>query len=376
MPSADIAIVGGGILGLTHALRAAASGRRVVLFERGIRAQGASTRNFGMVWPIGQPPGERYERAMRSRQLWLEFLEAADLPYQATGSLHVCRTPEEAAVCQEFAEEAPHLGVECAWLDAAATLERSGSVRAEGLLGALWSPTEFTVDPRQVIAAMPAYLESRYGVILRFGQAVRRVDLPRVETGNEVWDAGEAVICSGDDFGTLFPEAYAGSGLIRCKLQMLRTVPQPEGWTLGPSLAAGLTLQHYGSFGICGTLPALKARLAAEYPDHLRWGIHVMASQTAENEVTLGDSHEYGDSPEVFNREEVDDLILNYLGRFARFPDRRIGQRWYGTYAKHPEQPWFEAEPAPGVRVVTGTGGAGMTLSFGLAEQHEKEWWR
>ena len=64
----------------------------------------------------------------------------------------------------------------------------------------------------------------------------------------------------------------------------------------------------------------------------------------------------------------IDDLILRYLSTFARFPDMRIAERWHGVYAKHPQQPYFTCEPEPNVSIVTGLGGAGMTLSMGLAE--------
>jgi glycine/D-amino acid oxidase-like deaminating enzyme len=44
------------------------------------------------------------------------------------------------------------------------------------------------------------------------------------------------------------------------------------------------------------------------------------------------------------------------------------------VYAKHPALPVFEANPAPGIHICTGTGGAGMTMSFGLAEQMWSRW--
>jgi glycine/D-amino acid oxidase-like deaminating enzyme len=45
----DLAIVGGGILGLAHAYQAARKGLRVAVFEGSQQAQGASTRNFGLI---------------------------------------------------------------------------------------------------------------------------------------------------------------------------------------------------------------------------------------------------------------------------------------------------------------------------------------
>ena len=81
MEKMRIAVVGGGILGLAHAYVLMRRGHRVTLFERGLQASDASIRNFGMVWPIGQPAGKMHSIAMRSREIWLEALTAAGLPF-------------------------------------------------------------------------------------------------------------------------------------------------------------------------------------------------------------------------------------------------------------------------------------------------------
>ena len=100
--STEIAVVGAGIVGLAHALAAARRGHRVTVFERSERAVGASIRNFGMVWPIGQPPGPLRDRAMLSRQIWMDMATKGGFFYDPVGSLHLAYHPDELAVMEEF----------------------------------------------------------------------------------------------------------------------------------------------------------------------------------------------------------------------------------------------------------------------------------
>jgi D-hydroxyproline dehydrogenase subunit beta len=369
----DVAIVGAGIVGLAHAYIAARSGRRVAVFERNPTANGASIRNFGMIWPIGQPAGPLHQMALRSRILWLEVLRQAKLPFFATGSLHVAYRDDEAAVGKEFSDRAPSLGYECAWLNPRETLERSCAIRAEGLLGALWSPTELTVDPRQVVSSLPKFLAERYGVHFSFNTAVHRVDTSLLETKDQRWEADSIIVAGGDDFQTLFPESLREKGLTRCKLQMMRTAPQPQGWALGPSLAFGLTFKHYPTFQICSSLHALEERIERETPEFEKWGIHVMVSQNASGELTLGDSHEYGLAVDIFDKSVVNRLILDYARQYLTVPTLEIAEYWHGVYAKHPAHAYLDFSPVKGVRVVIVTTGIGMTMSFGIAEQTLRE---
>ncbi len=168
---------------------------------------------------------------------------------------------------------------------------------------------------------------------------------------------------------TLYPEALAGAGIARCKLQMMRTRSFGPRFRLGPMLAGGLTLRHYKNFENCPTLPALKSRVARERPEFDRYGIHVMVSQNGQGELVIGDSHEYDERIEPFDKPEIDRLILEYLGTFLDAPPLEIAARWHGIYVKHPREAFVVARPAPGATLVTVLGGAGMTLSFGVAEK-------
>lgn len=367
--SADVVVIGAGIIGLAHAWVAAKAGRKVVVFEQRLNATGASVANFGLLWPIGQTAGRMLTLAIESRDLWLEVLQAAAIPYKATGSLHVACRKDEAQVGEEFAALGPALGYRCSWLDRDLALTRSPALNPETVLGALWSASEMTVDPRLVLRRIPEFLSERYGVQFLWGCPVLELAYPRIHTTQGAWRGEFVIVCPGADFETLYPDLLRQAAITRCRLQMLRTRPQPPGWELGPALAGGLTLRFYPSFSICPSLPALRSRIEDEMPEYERFGIHTMVSQTSSGELTLGDSHEYGLRVSPFNREEVDLLILRHLQSFVRVPDFSIAERWYGVYAKHPQLPYVRLQPEEGIELITGLGGAGMTLSFGVAAE-------
>jgi FAD dependent oxidoreductase TIGR03364 len=207
-----------------------------------------------------------------------------------------------------------------------------------------------------------------------FATPVLGHDPPRVVTPHGDRVVRRLVICTGTDFHELAPAPFAGCGLVAVKLQMMRSQAFGDRFQVGTHLAAGLTLRHYASFARCPTLPALARRLDAELPDYGRWGIHVLVSQNGRGELTLGDSHEYGDAAEPFDNPRIDELVLAYLKTFLTVPALTIAARWHGTYVKHPTAAYVVARPAPRVLAVTGLGGAGMTLAFGLAEQIVSDW--
>lgn len=366
----DAGVVGAGIVGLAHAYHLARRGMRVIVFERHRRAQGASVRNFGMIWPIGQPQGPLYQLARRSREVWLEVLRASGLWHRECGSLHLAYHEDEAEVLREFVAESA--GFEL-WTPAQVGAHFPAVVQT-GLRAGLWSPTELAVDPRQVIAELPTWLARTYGVDFAFGTPVLGYQHWRVVTPDGHLTVKRMVICTGTDFRELAPEAFADSGLVPVKLQMMRSQAFGDRFQVGTHLAAGLTLRHYASFAQCPTLPALARRLDAELPDYGRFGIHVLVSQNERGELTLGDSHEYGDAIEPFDNPRIDELILAYLKTFLNVPDLSIAARWHGIYVKHPTAAYVVADLTPQVLAVTGTGGAGMTLSFALAEKVLADW--
>ena len=230
------------------------------------------------------------------------------------------------------------------------------------------------VDPRRFISELPTWLARTWGVKFEFGTPVLGYRLPHVFTPDGERMVRRLVMCTGTDFRELAPAAFADCGLVPVRLQMMRSQPFGDRFRVGTHVAAGLTLRHYASFANCPTLPALARRLDAELPEYGRHGIHVLVSQNGRGELTLGDSHVYGDAIEPFDNPRIDELILTYLKTILRIPDQEVAARWHGTYVKHPTAAYVIAHPSPRVLAVTGLGGAGMTLSFGLAEQVVTDW--
>lgn len=365
-----LAIVGGGIVGLAHAWSAAERGWKVTLFERHARAQGATIRNFGMVWPIGQPAGRSLEVAKVSRSRWLQFSRDSGFPANECGSLHLAHRADEWEVLQQFAALAPEMGYECELLNNEATQAVAPGANSHRLLGSLFSPMELGVDPARTAADLAAWLTERHGVTVLWNTMVGAVTPgPQVHCGNQKLGFDRVVVCSGSDFAELFPQAFADAGLRICKLQMLETATQPDHWRLGPHLASGLTLRHYANFQICPSLKILANRIAEETPELDKFGIHVMASQPMDGRVILGDSHEYGDEITPFDKVMIEDLMLRELRKVFHLPQWNIVRRWHGVYAKNPSGYSYRVDPLPGVSVCTGTGGSGMTMSFGIAEE-------
>ena len=372
MSAFDVVIIGGGVIGLAHAYAAArhlGPAGKVAIIERNVYAQGASIRNFGMLWPVGQPIGYRRDIATKSRDIWHGLLKESGIWHQETGSLHVCYHDDEAEVVHEYLAAVDDEIVK--WVDGAECLKMSPCLVQNGLRGGLYSASELQVDPRVVIREIPGHLANAHGVTLMFGQTALGISDDGTITlaSGETLKARHTFVCSGHDIRNLFPGALDAAGLVPCKLQMMRTEALP-GFDLGPMLAAGLTLTHYESFSTCPTLPALKARYAQEWPEQLANGIHVLLSQAKTTALTIGDSHEYGDQVMPFSETKVDDLILDYLATFFAVPTKVISERWTGVYLKNPRAPWLVETPVSNVTVVNGFGGAGMTLSMGVGDEN------
>lgn len=358
----QLAIVGAGIVGLAHALAAVRLGLSVIVIERDARPVGASIRNFGFVTVTGQRRGQTWRRAKRSAEVWMEVAPRAGIQIEHQGLLVLARRPEAAAVLEAFA--ATEMGEDCLLLSAAEARAKSAELCPKSLAAALWSPHERRVESRLAIPALISWLEEQ-GVVFQFSTSVQGIVLPVVRTARGTIRAEAVVVCPGDDLATLYPDAIAAHGVTRCILQMLRL--EPPGFRLPGAVMTDLSLVRYRGYADLPESAPLLQRLQQEQPRELANGIHLIAVQSADGSLVVGDSHHYGATPEPFASEDIDQLILGET-KAALGVAPPVRTRWTGTYASA-AQDMFRAAPEPGVRLVMITSGTGASTAFAIAEE-------
>lgn len=169
----DAVIVGGGVIGLACAWRAAARGLNVVVLERDRPGAGASNVAAGMLAPVGEASfGE--ERllglALESHGLWPRFagdLAAAsglDAGYFELGALHLALDRDESSELRRRFELMQSLGLEATWMRPRACRELEPGA-APGVAAGVHAPHEAAVDPRALTDALVVAFEAAGGRI-------------------------------------------------------------------------------------------------------------------------------------------------------------------------------------------------------------------
>ncbi len=372
----DLLIVGGGVLGAFHAYHALELGLSVALLERHAEPRGASVRNFGQIVPSGLAPGRWREYGIESTRLYREIQARADISVRPGGSLYLASDDGEATLLTEMHQIDAGEGYRSQLLSKREVLERYPAVRPEYARAGLLYPDEITVEPRVMVARLLALLQER-GLEYRPQRLVTEIaggptGVALRDARGDSYRAAKAIVCTGTDFATLYPELFAASDIEVVKLQMMETVPQP-GLTLASSILSGLTIRRSEAFAACPSHASVTTTHPA--PELQAWGIHLLFKQGADGNVVVGDSHEYRRVAEQDTlgfevRADLEALILAEARRILNLPSWELARRWYGVYSQRPSGDLYCKEVEPNVHIVTAIGGKGMTASAGFARHH------
>ena len=366
--TAELVIVGGGILGLAHAYHAAIKGIQTVVIERNAAAAGTSVRNFGMLISALMGAGQEYDDACYSEAVWEKLAKEADFQSKCCGALLVAQFEEEMTVLKSFHGQC-ETQQNTQLLNRDRLHEYSQIVNSEALLGGLWVPNVKKIDQRDAIRKITSWLQSKFGVVFEFNTNVTNIELPIVETTQSNWHTEKVIICAGNEFNTLYRDQLEKSEVINCQLQMMRTNPQRQIASTEPFILGGLSYARYAAFKDCHGFEKMQSKLHAFYPEQVKHGVHVIVGQEFDGSFTIGDSHHYGCDIPRSRLDQVDQLILEYAKTIVDTHDWKINERWVGQYASLEGHKHIRLSPEPGVELITVVNGQGMTMGFSLAEK-------
>jgi glycine/D-amino acid oxidase-like deaminating enzyme len=140
------------------------------------------------------------------------------------------------------------------------------------------------------------------------------------------------------------------------------------GFRLAAGVMSDLGLARYVGYASLPEAGPLRARLQAEQGAHFEHGVHLIVVQSADGSLVVGDSHHYAPTPDPFAPEAVDRLILDEFQAVFGQVALSVVERWTGTYASASDRTVVIDTPAPGVRLVMVTTGAGASIGFALGE--------
>jgi D-hydroxyproline dehydrogenase subunit beta len=335
------------------------------VIDRDAEACGASVRNFGFITVTGQERGTSWARARRSCAIWEDVARQAGIPILQRGLWMTTRRPEAAAVLEAFVRT--EMGEGCRILSRAQAAAHCPELVGPDVQAVLQSSIDLRVESREAIPKIAAWLAEHHGVVFLRQTAVLSVEPPKLETSRGVVTAGAAVVCPGDDVVSLFAQRIAKYQPTRCKLQMLRLAD--PGFRLPGAVMSDLGLVRYAGYSALPEAEPLRARLKKEQDEHLRQGIHLIAVQSADGSLVVGDSHQYATTPDYFAHERVDQLILDeFTAATGRLPPA-VCERWIGTYPSCTGRTMFIDAPARNVRIVVITSGSGASTGFSIGEE-------
>ena len=317
------------------------------------------------------PAGPELRLAVRARERWEQL--AAQVPgagFRPNGSITLAACDAELALLKEAAAlpDAGHRGFEL--LDAAAVREVNPALRGS-FAGGLWCSKDAIVEPRLALQAFREHLLAGCGQDGGYswlpGREAVEIAPHAVRDHTGEWHRGDLVLlCTGAAHsGIAGPHlsGFARPPVRRVRLQMMQTSAFPA--QLTTSVADGDSLRYYPAYDLPG-----RHRLPPQAAAGADVAAQLLLVQRLDGGLTIGDTHEY-DEPFAF---DVDEDAYAHLRQRAESllgsPLPAVQRRWAGVYSQVTGcELYHRSQVAPGVVLVTGPGGRGMTCAPAIAEE-------
>jgi glycine/D-amino acid oxidase-like deaminating enzyme len=185
----DVAVIGGGVIGVMTAYFLRQKGLSVLLLEKGRIAGEQSSRNWGWVRQQGRDPSE-LPIMVESLSIWKRFAaEMGDsLGFQQTGVLYLAKTDREMQDFDAWTEHSRAHQLDTRLLTGAETAAMLKGAVAPWK-GALFTASDARAEPWTAVPAL-AMRAQEMGVLIREACAVRALDLAGGKVAGIVAEAG------------------------------------------------------------------------------------------------------------------------------------------------------------------------------------------
>jgi glycine/D-amino acid oxidase-like deaminating enzyme len=287
--SADVIVVGGGIVGAATAYFLAQRGFKVVLLEGQSWGWGASGRNPGFQWLHTRKAGLQMELAMAGRRLSERLVEEIEeFEFRRSGGMIYYFDDSQRPLMESFVAERREAGLPMELIDAKAARAHC-PVLSENVLGASFNPLDAHQDTRRLVESLARAAE-RAGAALRPGVQIDRLlmDKDRViglAAGGESFHAGTVVLATGVWTPKLLSPLGIDVPITAMRLQVIETEPAP--FRFEPLLYGPTALKQYAfirdlpGYSDAGTMHPLEGK-------HSGIEFLELAAQRADGRVLLG----------------------------------------------------------------------------------------
>ncbi len=197
---AEVAVIGGGIIGCAIAYYLAKAGIDCLLIDKGDLAAGTSSRCDGNITIVDKDPGFDSLMSRVSQQLVVELNDELDLPfeYRSTGSLLVCETETEMEAAAKWVDKQRGAGLPFRILDRS-DIQQESPYFADDLLGGLECETDSLINPYLFCYSLIEKAKT-YGLRVQTNAEVKAIARPgtfHIETAQGMFTANKVVNAAG-----------------------------------------------------------------------------------------------------------------------------------------------------------------------------------